>query len=99
MHNTHTVLPPRRYPQVEWKPPAYRKERRYKNRYEPGRGSEKRGNKGGTSKKAANAGTKGRDRQREGERDSETGRQRKGGERQKGEGAECMEIRSHAIQL
>lgn len=49
MHNTHTVLPPVEISagRVEAATAAaYRKERRYKNRYEPGRGSEKRGNKG-----------------------------------------------------
>lgn len=61
-----------------------------------GEGAKKGGTRGGTSKKAAEASAGAKDRGRERQRD---GAAAKGGERQKGEGAECMEIRSHAIQL
>lgn len=56
--------------------------------------SEKRGEgRGDSSKKAESAGAEDRERQK----DRRTAV--RGDERQKGEGAECMEIRSHAIQL
>lgn len=50
--------------------------------------------RGDLSKKAESAGAE--DRKRQKDRGTVV---RGGGERQKGEGAECMEIQSHAIQL
>lgn len=83
---------------MEWKPPARRgrngdikidmSHRKGERKKEAGRGS-----RSGPSKKAESAGT---------EKDRKTGggtARRDERERQKGEGAECMEIRSHAIQL
>lgn len=50
------------------------KERRYKNRYDPERGSEKRGNRGGLSKKAESAGAEDRKRWEDKGNGSEKGR-------------------------
>lgn len=65
MHNTHGVT------SVEISAGGVvaagsEKERRYKNRYDPERGSEKRGSRGGLSKKAESAGAEDRERQKDG---------------------------------
>lgn len=80
---------------MEWKPPACRKERRYKNRYEPGRGSEKRGGGGGAEQK----GGKYRNERIKEDRATGVAARGEGVSGKRVEGAECMEIRSHAIQL